>query len=532
MKIRKLLVAGCFLLLFLSSVTAASASEVLAEEWNLTFEGVSGGYYQIPCAVQETQDGGYILAGDSGAEAAYSSVWMMKVNSKGKEEWSNFFDEDGYIYDEYRLLQTSDGGYVLAGIRVIHDSLDWFNSSSYPWMVKANSNGTEEWNRIFGNGESGSIEAIQKADDGGYIITGNSITSSDADTSNIGLIKTDSSGVEEWNRTMGNSSDFVSAIQKTEDGGFILAGHRNNFSETGATDVKPLLIKIDSEGNAEWNKTIEWISLDIFDYNDEKINLNYNAMDSLRKNADGGYVLTGTSRDASGNENAVLIKMDSNGDLEWSRNLGNESLASSVKETSDGGYIVGGEIHSLGTGYYGPSDAWLIKTYSNGTEEWNMTIEGPADEDASVEQGINSVQETSDKGYILAGRTDYSGTTRTDGWLVKLSGEKNETVGEDNETGQEYNDTDGKENETIEVKELQKCTSSLKNIDNRTRTSLNSRIEEITCYIENGEEERAVCKLKELIELINEMNRSCELNSNQAAALIEKTQRIMEAVEK
>lgn len=528
MRIRKISVAGIFLFLFLSSVNAGSAYVLPVEEWNWTDEGSEGGYHQFAYAVQETGDGGYILAGEFVAEYGGELARLTKLDSKGKVKWYNdFIGGSTHLYTENCLQQTIDGGYLLAGNIVTHDELDWYNSSSYLWLAKTDPNGTEEWNRTFGDGKAGNAKAIQKTDDGGYIILGYISLPGEGIVNNH-LIKTDSDGIEEWNRTIGNSSDSFSAMIKMEDGGFILAGARCYQNETGSSDTKLLLIKTDSDVNEEWNKTFEWIN--IYPFYQRYI-------DSLRSTADGGCILAGTAMDASGAEKVVLIKIDSGGNQKWKRIIegDNENRALSVKLTSDGGYILGGEI--IGDeavpserGYFKPSAAWLIKTDSNGTEEWNMTIERPTDDGENVQERIFSVQETSDKGYILAGETSYFGKARTDAWLVKLSGEKNETGGKENETCHK-NETCGERNEATEVHELQKCVNSLKITDNCTRASLNNRVEEIACHIENRKEERAVCKLKELIELINEMSRRCELNCNQATALIEKTQKTIESIE-
>jgi hypothetical protein len=523
MKFKCCLAFCCFIFLILCTGTALSASVAPEEEWNWTYEGYEGGYHELAYAVQETRDGGYILAGESWVEYGDESARLTKFDSKGKVEWSkDFFNGSTHLYTENCLQQTIDGGYVLAGNIVTHDELDWYNSSSYPWLAKADSNGKEEWERTFGDGEGGNAEAIQKTDDGGYIIIGH-IDLGDKYIPNY-LIKTDSRGIEEWNKTLGYSSDSIYNIQKTEDGGFILAGARSYQDETGSSDTKFLLIKTDSDINEEWNKTFERI--DIAPY--------YHRYIALSSTADGGCILAGTAVDANGNENAVLMKIDSDGNQEWKRTFGggNKIQVLSVKSTSDGGYVLGGEIICDGVlserGYFEPSAALLIKTDSNGNEEWNMTIESPTDNDENTQERVTSVQETSDKGYILAGETYYFDRSRTDAWLIKLSGEKNETDGKENETYE--NKTCEEKNEGTEVHELQRCINSLKITDNNT-SSLNNRVEEISCHIVNGEEEKAVCKLEKLIELINEMSRRCELNSNQATILIEKAQKAIESIE-
>ncbi len=129
--------------------------------------------------------------------------------------------------------------------------------------------------------------------------------------------------------------------------------------------------------------------------------------------SDGGYALAGfTNSSGAGSYDFWLIKTDVNGTIQWSHTYGGvgDDEATSVVQTSDGGYAITGYTDSFGAG---ETDCWLVKTDVNGTMQWNQTYGGRAQDEASA------VIQTSDGEYALAGATDSYGAGEQDFWLIK-----------------------------------------------------------------------------------------------------------------
>ena len=201
-----------------------------------------------------------------------------------------------------------------------------------------------------------------------------------------------------WSRTFGGSnSDYGRSVQQVSDDGYILTGSTASF---GNDSYDVWFIKTDAQGDEEWNQILGGSDDD------------YGS--SIQQTADGGYIITGwTNSFGNGGSDVWLIKSDSQGNEEWNQTLGGSDtdIGYSVQQTTDGGYIITGWTNSFGNGNY---DVWLIKTDSQGNEEWNQTLGG-----SDFDKG-SAIQQTADGGYIITGWTNSFGNGNDDAWLIKV----------------------------------------------------------------------------------------------------------------
>lgn len=206
--------------------------------WNRTF---NNNRWDYGFSVQQTSDGGFILLGFTGSILCDegSDLWLIKTDGEGNMLWNRTFGGNDCDYG-YSVQQTSDGGFILAG-----QTGSFGAGKSELWLIKTDGEGKMLWNRTFGGSGSDGGASVQQTSDGGFILLGET-ESFGVGGPDFWLIKTDTEGNMVWNRTFGGSAgDYGSSVQQTSDGGFILLGQTNSF---GAGGYDFWLIKTDAEG--------------------------------------------------------------------------------------------------------------------------------------------------------------------------------------------------------------------------------------------------------------------------------------------
>jgi len=339
--------------------------------------------------------------------------------------------------DTFRsTLQTSDGGYIIAGSSTSVDGdISGNHGSSDVIVVKLSPLGSIEWQKSYGGSGNESAESIKKTSDGGYVIVGSS-SSLDGDvTGNHGfgdfwIIKIAGDGVLQWQKSLGGTNgDNGRAIQQTPDGGYIVGGSTSSIDGDVTGNHNPpatvgnsdyWVVKLTETGNIVWQKCLGSFSSDY--------------LSSIAMTNDGGYIAVGEVQandgDVTGHHGDFdywVVKLSSAGAIECQKALGGSGwdAGRDIIQNSAGNYIVAGYSSSGNgdiTGMHGDGDGWVLELDAAGNIIWQKAVGGTGSDFLySVRQAVD--------GYILAGDTtsndeDASGNHGTDSfdyWGIKLS---------------------------------------------------------------------------------------------------------------
>ena len=380
-------------------------------------------------------DGGYVLAGmtrstdkdvQSGVKGGFDA-WVVKTDTSGLLLWEKTYG--GSEGDQLQtILTTPDSGYIFGGITASKG-----NGSGDIWIIKLDKIGAIQWEKTLGGSDHEFLSSVNPTSDGGYII-GGITNSSDGDikSGNKGnydfwLVKITSTGSIQWEKTYGGSKDDkLESVQPASDGGYILGG----WTESSDGDIKSgikgyddyWIIKVDGLGTIEWEKS----------YGGTR----YEQLQSVLSTPDGGYLLAGWSDSSdgdihSGNKGYIdvwVVKINGSGVIEWEKTYGggSDDRLESVGFTSDGGYLLGVNTLSndgdVQSGNKGSYDIWMIKINEKGTIQWEKTFGG------SYDDQLQSVQSKSDGGFVIGGTTNsIDGDIRSgykgdyDFWVIKVN---------------------------------------------------------------------------------------------------------------
>jgi hypothetical protein len=285
-----------------------------------------------------------------------------------------------------------------------------------------------EWQKTFGGTANETATNCIQTTDNGYLISGYTESNDGDVTGNHGgfndawVVKLDNSGTLVWQNALGGpGNDFFIDMKQTTDGGYILIGRSdtNGGDVTGNHGLGDMWVaKLNNIGNLQWQKSLGGSSDD--------------SGGSILQTADGGYIVIGTSEstdgDVSGNHGGKdiwIAKINATGTIQWEKSLGGSGsdAASSIEETTDGGYIIGGESSSSDGDVsvnQGDVDYWVVKINDTGAIQWQKSYGG------SSQDTLIAIKQTSDGGFIGVGFTlsndgDVSGNNGNyDIWVIKL----------------------------------------------------------------------------------------------------------------
>ncbi len=362
--------------------------------WEKTYGGIEEDYVS---SIIQTTDGGYVVAGrtSSKGSGAYDA-WIIKLDSFGSIDWEKVYGESGYDY-AISIIQTTDGGYAVAGLTQSKET-DYIDG----WIIKLDNKGNIDWEKVYGESEEDVAISIIQTTDGGYAVAGYT-KSKDAYGNAAWIFKLDNKGNIDWEKIYGGSkSDGASSIIQTTDGGYAVVGY-NSSKRAGGYDV--WIIKLDSYGDIFWDRTYGGSG--------------HHVASSIIQTIDGGYAVAGGNTPKGADSmDAWIIKLDNVGNIVLDRTYGGsgDDEAYCIIQTTDGGYAVAGRTSSKGAGEY---DAWIIKLDNVGNIVLDRTYGGSEIDVAS------SITQTTDGGYAVAGYTSSKGVGGSDAWIIKLDEQGN-----------------------------------------------------------------------------------------------------------
>jgi hypothetical protein len=271
--------------------------------------------------------------------------YLVATNLEGEMLWSKTFGGEGEDYC-WGLVPADDGGYVLVG-----ETTSFGSGAEDCYLVKTDASGNEVWSATFGGQEGDRCFSIAPAEDGGFLLAGQTYSEGAGDRDAY-LVSTDASGQQRWSRTFGGSvSDVAHSVTRTAEGDFIVTGYTTSLA---SDQDDPYLIRIDAEGELRWTRVIPM----------EGVNHTLTGEQAT----DGGFVLGGFSElSSTGARGALLVKTDAEGNLEWFRDIllttAGRSVGYTVRATFDGGSILTGHTTE---GSAGDLDLLLVKSDQHG----------------------------------------------------------------------------------------------------------------------------------------------------------------------
>jgi hypothetical protein len=315
--------------------------------------------------IQQTPDGGYILAGSTpNPDEEVSDIYVVKTDELGEIERTSILVDEDYSEGIGAIVLTDDDHYMVLGERSRDNTGD-----PDLLLMKLDLSGNIVWDKTYGGDQDDNSTSLVKTNDSGYLLVGYSDSFNDGSNKDIYVVKVDEDGTELWSEAYGgDGGESASEVINTNDGGFAIVGKTDS---KGAGDQDIWLIKLDEEGNVQWDKTYGGSNRD--------------GGSDVAEFPEGGYAVTGYAIGfGPGARDMFLVKTDASGNEIWNAAFGEtyQDGASNVL-IADDGIIIAGSIEVIITQTNEYSDIFVIKTDFDGNELWREQFGGRFSEGAA-----------------------------------------------------------------------------------------------------------------------------------------------------
>ncbi len=332
-----------------------------ADAWVLKLKGNGGTAWQklyagpagdVAIDIWPAAGGGYVGAGYSVSSASgneRNEARVFKLAADGSLSWDYvYIGIEGAI--AYAVKQLAGGGYIVAAVIHQTGTMTQFD----PWVLKLEPDGMVDWEMVYHGSDADWIGAVEPLAGDGTIVAGHT-ESFGAGFTDAWVLKLDGDGFVTWQKTYGGASlDHAYDIQRTGDGGYIVAGNTHSY---GAGGGDAWAIKLNGDGSVAWQKAYGGPLHDL--------------ARSVQQTADGGYILAGETETedipfGEGPHDVWLLKLTAAGSVAWSKTYGRaeSDTVANVEQTADGGYVVAGATQSYGAG---AKDVWVLRLDAGGS---------------------------------------------------------------------------------------------------------------------------------------------------------------------
>jgi len=430
---------SCILTILLFTGCEESPTEVEASG-AVAYTTFGGSFDDEGAAVVQTSDGGYLIVGNSysGTGTSLTDLYAIKTDAGGDttaistQIFSDMTDatEDVTSFDLVSDVKVlADGSYILVGSK--YDGTATGNNYDV-WLVKLTAELTVDFSKTYGSTGNDFGYSVSLCDDNGFIIAGKTYNSANQNYDmwilkalSTGLLATADSDTDGGFGDPGTpgqvaidggvGNDAAYSASQTDDGGFIIAGE----VRTAGGNADMIVLRLNPDGTLPSAPSAEFGNTDLSNPADGHLDAYIKTLSLdesakfVQETSDGGFILVGnTFSGGSGQSDIYIVKVSDSGGPVWDRYIGSNrnDFANSIQQTTDGGFIL------TGSTYTSSSDILVTKIFPNsqGEVEWQYTMDGGYDDVG------NYISQTSDGGYILTGST-YTSDGMNDVILIKLA---------------------------------------------------------------------------------------------------------------